>query len=219
MIIKCSKCNHQKIVDNPLYSSPVFKCDNCGNSFYDNRFKEAALYPRPINIREKQNAFFTYGTSGCGVFLVLLGAILSLLPLVLIGLFILVGVLLIFLISIYEFRQREATYKKILNESNERLRSRKYQELLLSSSNFDETVINLLEKYNQENSIVFLEDSREGTKLNPDNSLEKERGVELDLNKAKKLKNKKANKFCRKCGSNLFEDSLFCHCCGEKIKY
>ena len=220
MIIKCSRCGHQKIVDLPLYSSPAIKCDACGDYFYEEKFKEAALYPPPVNVKER-HSFFTYSGGVLGaIFLVfgIIGAIAeadaSFLGTALIGLLMFGTFFFLIWSANKEYRKREETYQKALAESKARLRSKKYQDLLIDSSNQNETVIKLLEQYNKRNNLTPSDEApkiEEAPKPAP--------VVQPQLNETTLATTQSTvNVFCRKCGAKLFDDSVFCHHCGEKTR-
>ena len=137
MIIKCSRCGHQKIVDLPLYSSPAIKCDACDDYFYEEKFKEAALYPPPVNVKERQSFFIHSGGVLGAIFLLfgVIGAITnadsSYLGVALIGLLMFGTYVFLIWSTNKEYRKREEIYQKALAESKVRLRSKKYQDLLM----------------------------------------------------------------------------------------
>ena len=222
IVIKCTKCGHQKIVDQPLYSSPIFKCDACGDHFYESKFKEAALYPRPVNVKEKQGCL-TYAAVILGAIFVLFGIVMaiseedaSFLIYSLIGLIFFLSQIFLFWNAEKEFKKREQKYEELLNESKKRLQSKKYQDLLILASDSNETIIKLLEKYNSQNHIVPSDDVEENV-VPIVHTPEKVEIVEIETEITKDDYSNQ-NRFCRKCGSKLFDDSVFCHCCGEKIR-
>lgn len=220
MIIKCSRCGHQKIVDMPLYSSPAIKCDACGDYFYEDKFKEAALYPPPVNVKERQS-FFIYSGGVLGVIFLLFGIIgaityadASYLGSACVGLLMFGTSFFLIWSANKEYRKREETYQKALAESKSRLRSKKYQDLLIDCSNQNSTVIKLLEQYNKRNNLVPI-DEEPATLEKPQTPLV-----------AQPQKNDKEpatlpttdNVYCRKCGAKLFDDSVFCHRCGTETR-
>lgn len=238
MITKCSKCGHQKIVSSPLYSSPAIKCDVCGDYFYESKFKEAALYPPPVNVKESQH-FMIYVGGVIGVFLFLFGIVgaivaadASHLRTALIGLIMFGGMFYLVWSANKEYRNREETYQKALAESKLRLKSKRYQDLLISCSDSNETIIKLLEQYNRRNHIVFTDDTplptveedvvsepqRMPTAEPETESCEKQPVVESSPIVKEPITNTNQNLFCRKCGARLFDDSVFCHRCGEQTR-
>ncbi len=220
MITKCTRCGHQKIIDSPLYSSPAIKCDACGDYFYENKFKEAALYPPPVNVKEKQH-FFTYVAGVVGIFFFLFGIIaaiaeedVSYLVMALIGLIFFSTQFYLVWDANKEYRKREEIYQKELAESKSRLRSKRYQDLLISCSDSNETVIRMLEQYNSKNSLTPIDDSVLLTVETQKQQPLQPQALEQPQNEEKPV----INLFCRKCGAKLFDDNVFCHRCGEKIR-
>ena len=220
MIIKCSKCGHQKIVDSPLYSSPAIKCDACGDYFYESKFKEAALYPPPVNVKEKQH-FFTYCAGVLGILFFLFGVICTIteadasyLGMALFGLILFATQFFLIWNANKEYRKREETFQKALAESKSRLRSKRYQDLLISCSNSNETVIKLLEQYNSKNNLTPVDDPiiSEAASVAPAHL----QPQEIEVSPKETVSTN--NVFCRKCGAKLFDDSVFCHRCGEKTR-
>lgn len=237
MITKCSKCGHQKIVNSPLYSSPAIKCDACGDYFYESKFKEAALYPPPVNVKEKQH-FLIYVGGVIGVFLFLIGimgAILaadaSHLGTAAIGLLMFGGMFYLVWSANKEYQNRENTYQKALAESKLRLKNKHYQDLLIACSGSDATVIKLLDQYNRKNNIVFEEEAplptakeniapepQQVTIGEPASAVCKEQTQETPVAIENPIAEINQNLFCRKCGAKLFDDSVFCHRCGEQTR-
>ena len=220
MIAKCTRCGHQKIVQCSIYSSPAIKCDVCGDYFYENKCKEAALYPPPVNVKEKQH-IFTYVAGVAGIFFFLFGIIVAIaaedasyLIMALIGLIFFSTQFFLVWNAHREYKKREETYQKALADSKARLRSKKYQELLISCSGSNEKLIELLEEYNRRNKLTIVDDT-----VLPEMENEKQQPLQTQvLDQLQNNEELVSNFFCRKCGTKLFDDSIFCHRCGEKIR-
>lgn len=163
MIVKCSFCGKQKIVDTELYGTPLVHCDSCKKLFYDNKIKEPALNQPPINEREKLS-FFIYE----GVFLGLGFTIFGLsgvftegtdyLLCLIFGLVWTASSVLLIWSTYRDKNKRNEHYLKLLRDSQQRLSSVDYQEQLIVSSNGNADVVSLLRKYNLSNNLDFILD-------------------------------------------------------------
>ena len=152
MIVKCPKCGHRQREDRPAYSSPMVHCQACGAHYYEEKFREAALFPpdKQTVYREK--------TSYIAAGLVIVMSFVVLLYLSAQGAFWLT-LFAVFLPACigacwymeypYEKEKRYKTARtQAMAESNRRLRDKAYQELLLEASGNKPKIANALERYN-----------------------------------------------------------------------
>ncbi len=240
MIVKCSYCGKQKIIDNEIYSSPIIQCDYCGKMFYERKIIEPALFPPPKNEKEKLG-FFVYSAIPIGLLFFLFGAYLVFFGdsesffIMITGLIVLIVVGLLILSNNNTKKKRAQHYNKILSESHKRLSDYKYQENLIISSNNDKEIIGLLHNYNSQHnfdfsfsSIIYPKSSQansvDESAINENGDKEADNQVIINDRDNIILKDEVENcvneekYFCRKCGTELFSDSIFCHRCGEKVK-
>lgn len=236
MLVKCSFCGKQKIVENELFGSPIFRCDVCKKMFYDNKVKEPALNPPPINEREKLSFFIYLGVLfGFGFTVFGLWGVFAdgsdYLGFLIFGLLWTIGSIVLIWSTYRDKRKREAHYQKLLKESNQRLSSFVYQEQLIVASNGNDEIVSLLKKYNSSNRLDFIIDVNnilskyESKNIADDinNQIEEEittiihNTEDISVNVEPQQDNK-IKLFCRKCGTELLLDSEFCHRCGEKVK-
>ena len=231
MLVKCSFCGKQKIVENELYSSPLFRCEGCGKLFYDNKIKEPALNPPPVNEREKIS-FLIY----LGIPMGLVGTIFGFWGMISYEtefLFMLIFCLLMtvgdcfWIYSSYRDRdKRNEYYQKLLNDSHQRLSKLSYQKQLIVASNGNTDIVSLLEKYNKSHHLDYV--------LDVEDILHNYEAENITVSEQKKTKavnvaegisicediqdNTDIKLFCRKCGTELLLDSTFCHRCGKKVE-
>lgn len=233
MLVKCSFCGKQKIVENEVYSSPLFHCEMCGKLFYDSKVKEPGLNPPPINKREKID-FLTYVGIPAGLFLLIFGLLgvisdgLEYVWILILGLLMLVCSCFFIFSSYRDKNKRNEHYQKCLNESHQRLSKLSYQEQLVIASNGSDDIVSLLTKYNASHNLDYILDINSILQNYELKNIAKhtdykqeENAIDFDEAIAMNEEIKEANNlklFCRKCGTYLLLDSNFCHRCGERVK-
>ena len=236
MLVRCSFCGKQKIVDNVLFSSPIFHCDACNKIFYDKKIKEPALSPPPVNEREKLSFFIYLGVLfGFGFTIFGLWGVLAYgsdyLGFLIFGLLWTIGSIFLIWSTYRDKKKREEHYQKLLNESHQRLSKFNYQEQLIVASNGNNEIVTLLKEYNSSHNFDFVIDvdsilhkyELEYTIDNINSENEDEIVDVLDIVEDKPIiKEPQVNEdkklFCRKCGTELLLDSDFCHRCGKKVE-
>lgn len=233
MIVKCSFCGKQKIVDTELYGTPLVHCDSCKKLFYDNKIKEPALNPPPINEREKLSFFIYLGVFfGLGFTIFSLSGVFTegtdYLLFLIFGLVWTAGSVLLIWSTYRDKNKRNEHYLKLLRDSQQRLSSVDYQEQLIVASNGNADVVSLLRKYNLSNNLDFILDVdsiihkyellNETVDTNENNEQVESDNI-AEQNDTKEIPNidMSIKLFCRKCGTELLVDSDFCHRCGEKV--
>lgn len=233
MIVKCSFCGKQKIVDAELYGSPLLHCDSCKKVFYDNKIKEPALNPPPKNEREKLSFFIYFGVLfGLGFTVFGLSGVFSessdYLVFLILGLIWTVSSILLIWSTYHDKNKRNEHYLKLLKDSKQRLSSVDYQEQLIVASSGNADVVSLLREYNLSNNLDFILDVdiiihkyellNETADINENNKqVETDSIAEHDDTKGVPNIDMSIKLFCRKCGTELLVDSDFCHRCGEKV--
>lgn len=162
MFVKCPFCGKQKNVDK-IFGSPLCRCDVCEKIFYDERIKEPALYPPPVNKME-QLGFFTYSGLFIGAgflmfgFFGMLAGDMDLLPALFAGLLATAISGYLILSAYRDKNKREECYQKLLKESQQKLSDFSYQKQLIVASNGNEQVVSLLQKYNSSHHADFIID-------------------------------------------------------------
>lgn len=235
MIVKCSFCGKQKILDSGLYGSPLLRCGSCNKIFYDNKIKEPALNPPPIIEREKLSIFIYLGVpTGLGIIILALFGVFGegtdrLLPL-LFGLLWMTFFIALIWWTYREKNKRKEHYLKLLKDSHQRLSDFNYQKQLIVASNGNEEVVSCLRKYNLSSNLDFILDvdsiicNYQALNETIDIIDEEQGGNDtvsiVQQNYSKEILKNDVNikLFCRKCGTELLVDSDFCHRCGEKVK-
>lgn len=236
MLVRCSFCGKQKIVDNEFFSSPIFRCDVCKKLFYDEKIKEPALNPPPVNEREKLSFFIYLGVLfGLGFTIFGLSGVFidgsDYLVFLIFGLLWTIGSILLIWSTYRDKKKREEHYQKLLKESHKRLSNFSYQEQLIVASNGNNEIVSLLKKYNSSHRLDFVIDvdsilhNYELENIADDNNNKIEEKItevadvveEVSINEKQETK-KEIKLFCRKCGTELLLDSDFCHRCGEKVE-
>lgn len=236
MLVRCPLCGKQKIVDNEPFGSPVFRCDTCKKIFYDEKIKEPALNPPPVNEREKLS-FFIYSAVPLGLGFTIMGLWsvftygLDYLLLLVMGPILTIGSILLIRSTYRDKEKRDEHYQKLLKESHQRLSKFDYQEQLIVASKGNSQIVSLLKKYNSSHCLDFILDvdnilhDYELKNITGDTNDKVEEDLmeifdavkEIPIDEEQEVKND-IKLFCRKCGAELLLDSDFCHRCGEKVE-
>ena len=235
MLVKCSFCGKQKIVETELYGSPIFHCDKCNKLFYDPKIKEPALSSPPVNEREKLSFLIYLGVPfGFGFTIFGLSGVFTyssecLIPLIL-GIVFMFGSILLIWSTYRDKRKRDEHYQALLKESHQRLSKFSYQTQLIVASEGNSTIVSLLKKYNSSHHLDFVLDidsifrnyESKNNETNTNEEKQKQTDETVDLveestTKEEEKSNDDIKLFCRKCGTELLLDSDFCHRCGEKV--
>ncbi len=235
MLVRCSFCGKQKIVDNELFSSPVFRCDVCKKLFYDEKIKEPALNPPPVNEREKLSFFIYLGVLfGLGLTIFGLSGVFTdvsdYLFFLIFGLLWTISSILLIWSTYRDKNKRKEHYQKLLKESHQRLSNFSYQEQLIIASNGNNEIASLLKKYNSSHRLDFTIDvdsilhkyelQNIANDINDKTEEEVVKVVDVVedvfINEEQEPKNE-IKLFCRRCGTELLCDSDFCHRCGERV--
>lgn len=232
MLVKCSFCGKQKIVNNELYSSPIFHCDACDKLFCDEKIKEPALNPPPKNEKEKISFFIYLGIPiGLGFTIFGLSNVISYgteyLFLLIFGLLMTAGDCFWIWLAHHEQNKRSEYYQKVLSESHKRLSKLEYQQKLIVACNGNTEIVSLLKNYNSTRGLEYILDVNDilhNYKFEKNTQKTIEEKISIPKNNIEdtiineNIENQKNKLFCRKCGTELLLDSDFCHRCGEKVK-
>lgn len=156
MIAKCTKCGHQQREDRPAYSSPIVQCQACGTHYYEEKFREAALFPpSKQTIYRERTSYIAAGLEIILSFVVLL--YLSAKGGFWLALFLIFLPTCILACWYMEYpyvkeKRYKAAHTRAMAESNQRLRSKDYQDLLLQACGNRPKIANALERYSMQHS-------------------------------------------------------------------